>query len=247
MGRTIIGKVRDGVWQLNEENYVDSWLVTGRKEAVLIDSLQYNTDLYDRIRSITDLPLKVLLTHGHGDHAGRSLEVFAQHDVPVYMDPADGFLTGGLSFHPLHEGDLFDLGGVVLETISCRGHTPGSAVFLDREREYLFSGDSVGSGGFWLQLPHSLPLASFREELIKLMKITENMKDLRIYPGHRYQSPVQLDRQYLNDELDLINDLISGKETSETDVMTAVGQEIVFARAHRGLLLDFLYDPEKLV
>lgn len=79
------------------------------------------------------------------------------------------------------------------------------------------------------------------------MKITENMKDLRIYPGHRYQSPVQLNRQYLNDELDLINDLISGKETNETDVMTAVGQEIVFARAHRGLLLDFLYDPEKLV
>lgn len=44
---------------------------------------------------------------------------------------------------PLHEGDVFDLGGRALEVLASPGHSPGSVCFLDRERRLLFAGDTA--------------------------------------------------------------------------------------------------------
>ena len=52
---------------------VDAYLLTGEKRAVLVDTLQNATGLYEKVRELTELPLDVLITHGHIDHAGKSL------------------------------------------------------------------------------------------------------------------------------------------------------------------------------
>lgn len=44
---------------------------------------------------------------------------------------------------PLHEGDVFELGGRTLEVLETPGHSPGSVCFLDREQRLLFAGDTA--------------------------------------------------------------------------------------------------------
>ncbi len=75
-----VHKLSDTLYQFNESAdfagngqlrpYVDAYLLIGTKHAALIDCLQNVTGLYDEIRKLTSLPIDVLITHGHGDHAG---------------------------------------------------------------------------------------------------------------------------------------------------------------------------------
>ena len=244
--------IEEDLIQFSEEGYVDSYLILGSKEAVLVDTLENAEDLYDKVTETTDLPLKVLLTHAHPDHAGKGIWKFAEHDIPVYLDSRDDFLLASfglqdLPYIPLTDGMAFDLGNTVIESIHCYGHTPGSVVFLDRAKQRLFSGDSVGSGGFWLQLSHSLSMTEFRKELVRLLDLTKDMEDLKLYPGHRSQAPVTLDKGYLVDELALIDDILAGRMTYPKEIMTVEDEPLTYCKASRGYLADFCYNPDKLI
>ena len=167
-------------------------------------------------------------------------------------DSRDDFLLASfglqdLPYIPLTDGMTFELGDTVIESVHCYGHTPGSVVFLDRAKQRLFPGDSVGSGGFWLQLSHSLSMSDFRKELIRLLEITKQIDDLKLYPGHRNQAPVTLDKGYLVDELALIDDILAGKAEYPREVMTVGNEQLTYCKASRGYLVDFCYNPDKLV
>ncbi len=51
--------------------------------------------------------------------------------------------TPPFAYTPLTDGQFFDLGDRVLETIHTPGHSDGSVCFLDRKNRLLFSGDTV--------------------------------------------------------------------------------------------------------
>ena len=46
-----------------------AYLITGKEKALLIDTLNGVENLADIVRTITDLPVMVVNTHGHIDHA----------------------------------------------------------------------------------------------------------------------------------------------------------------------------------
>ena len=153
-------------------------------------------NLYSIIREITQLPVDVVLTHGHGDHAGRELKNLIDHGLKVYMKLDDYEIYTGMSnkdalsresFLELNHGQVFDLGNRELEIIELPGHTPGSIVVLDRKNQLMFSGDSLGSGTIWMQLPHSMPLEEYLGVLKVLEREVADLDDLVIYPGHYYQ------------------------------------------------------------
>ena len=50
------------------------YLVKGEKEAVLIDGLEGAGSLKSFVEELTDLPVKLVLTHGHLDHIGAAFE-----------------------------------------------------------------------------------------------------------------------------------------------------------------------------
>ncbi len=159
-------------------------LVIGENRAALIDTgLGSNRTLPAFIKTITDLPITVLCTHGHCDHVG-AVPLFDD----VYLCPADAPLLedamkvssrmacvnassdseekisyikkhmvppSPLSYHALHEGDTFELGGVCLEALAFPGHTPGGMVFLDQRDGCIFTGDSVTDMP-WLFLKESM-------------------------------------------------------------------------------------------
>lgn len=254
----VVTPISDRIWQFNESNadgpYVDAYLICGKERALLIDSLQNLPGLYQEVRKLTSLPVDVALTHGHGDHAGVSLKEFEEAGCKIYLAPADFFFlkdrknapVGADGLAPLSPGQVFDLGDRKLEVLDVAGHSPGSVAFLDEENQLLFSGDSIGSGNFWMQLSSCLPLDEFLVKLEALAKRVEPLSGLKIYPGHRNQSPVQLTLQYVKDVLGLTRDILAGKEAGEEYPMNLHGTMISAREVKRGQMRSYLYDPKHL-
>ncbi len=231
---------------------VDAYLVIGDERAVLIDALETATGVLDAVRSLTDLPVALAITHGHCDHAGAALDEFVQAGCTVYMDPADveplaqtcGKPMEATVFTPFP--DVIDIGGTRLEVLGVVGHTMGSKVFLDRERALLYTGDAVGSGDFWMQLSHSAPLGVFAEELRKLIHTVENLPDLAILPGHAYQQPRPLGMFYLRDVLAACERVFAGDCDQQDQTMQLGEEELVFRTVGHGSLGCMCYDPYRV-
>jgi hydroxyacylglutathione hydrolase len=92
---------------------------------------------------------KILLTHGHIDHAGVAAELAEKLAVPVEgPHVADGFLLAdlpaagqrfGIKALPVNpdryiaEGEEVSIGNLVFDVLHCPGHTPGSLCFVWRD------------------------------------------------------------------------------------------------------------------
>lgn len=244
-------KVNEHLIRINEKDgkhlNVDSWLILGNEKAIVVDTLQENELLYDMVTSLTRLPLEVVLTHGHPDHAGNGLHKFLEKNVPIYMNEKDKIILHGFSkeetdkFQNLEEGMKFDLGGRELEMISCAGHTPGSMCLLDWENKEVFSGDAIGSGSFWMQLPESLTLNEFIPNLLSFKQSLIGMEDFVIYPGHIDGTKEKVDMQYIDDLLELCTGIVSGKLESEDGEMSLGDMHLKFKKASYGQIQSILY------
>jgi len=106
---------------------------------------------------------KILVTHGHADHAGGAAELSERLDAPIEGPHGDdGFLidtmakqaqrtglTGARAFTPerwLEEGETVSFGQVNLSVIHCPGHTPGHVVFHSPESKLAVVGDVLFRG-----------------------------------------------------------------------------------------------------
>ena len=77
-----------GVWQIQDNMGVCMTLLCGEEQALLIDTGYGLEDVAAYVRTLTDMPLSVMLTHGHHDHAlgARWFDrvYLAKADFPVY-------------------------------------------------------------------------------------------------------------------------------------------------------------------
>lgn len=74
------------------------------------------------------------------------------------------------SFQELKEGSQFDLGGIMIKTYECPGHTLGSLAFLICEEDgsnYLLTGDACNTSTFLFQ-EYSTSIEEYEEHLTKL-------------------------------------------------------------------------------
>ena len=247
-------KLGGGVWQFAEcdeagNDYVDAYLVAGEKRALLIDALCVTDDLYKKVRAVTNLSFDAALTHGHADHAGASTPELLKN-CGVHIDKKDLFLSdylaGAKKIKPLADGQVFRLGGRELEVIAVCGHTPGSVVLLDRANRLMFSGDTIGSGNFWMQLPESLPLEEFYANLERLRKITEPLGGLTIYPGHRRQGSLLVTEQYIADVAAATRRIIEGSLKGRAKTMDYGPKKINYRLTGLRSIRGYCYDPMKI-
>ena len=182
--------IKPGLWQLDDWSGASFYLLEGTERALAIDTGMGRSPLLPLLRQLTDKPIDLALTHAHGDHASRASEF-----ERIYVPAAERKLLGG-SLSPedprireLADGDVIDLGGTRVEALLCAGHTPGSTVYLARDRGCVFCGDALGSGTFvLLSLPGSLCLSEYRSQLLRLAERLGAEDGYAWFGGHSYQS-----------------------------------------------------------
>ena len=182
-------------------NCSDIYLVVGAKEALLIDLSNPVTWADNAAESLRTLvaervkgkPLTITFTHNHGDHTGMLPAFVEDKDVRFALPEADfdrlteRFPESQYSF--INEGDVFDLGGVLVEALYVPGHTAGSMVFFLPGQNLLFSGDAIGSGhGVWIFNEEGFnEYVSAVPHLLAALEERGVGDKLKVYGGHYWQ------------------------------------------------------------
>lgn len=158
-------QMNENTWRI-EDGMVRMFLLTGTKEALLVDSGVSAPNAKEIAESITDLTVKLLNTHADGDHIAGN-EAFGE----FYMHPREEanyrFRGKTGKIVPVQQGDVLDLGDRPLEIIDLPGHTPGSIGILDVNNRVLIGGDSIQDGRIYMFGEHR-NLPDYIESLTKL-------------------------------------------------------------------------------
>jgi glyoxylase-like metal-dependent hydrolase (beta-lactamase superfamily II) len=166
--------------------------------------------ILDAIRQSGVTVEKILLTHGHIDHAGGAAELKDALNVPIEgPHPEDGFLletlaetgaqygmSGARPVTPdrwLKEGDTVTVGGLSFAIHEAPGHTPGSVVFFNDENRFALVGDVLFQGSIgrtdFPRGDHAALLRSIREKLYPLGD------DVVCLPGHGQPCQIGVERE----------------------------------------------------
>lgn len=168
-------KLTEDIYLLETLRGANAYLLTSPDELVLIDCgirsdfVRIQAQLEQTGYALSQLSL-IVLTHGHGDHAGSAAQLqettpaeFAAHpeEIPYLRKEASlpfrSLLKKALfgladqvllprpaldRIQPVQEGDRIQPAGG-LEVIHTPGHTPGSISLFQPERRILFCGDAL--------------------------------------------------------------------------------------------------------
>ena len=153
---------------------------------------------------------KILITHGHLDHAGGAAALAEHYRVPIEGPHAkdkfwiDRIAQEGVkygigdcrSFTPdrwLEDGDAVTVGAQLFAVRHCPGHTPGHVVFVHEGARLAFVGDVLFQGSIGRT---DFPLGN-HEALIRSIvdKLWPFGDDITFVPGHGAISSFGRERQ----------------------------------------------------
>ena len=142
---------------------------------------------------------KILVTHGHLDHAGAVADMAEARQVPIigpHID--DKFWIDGMpeaaaqygfpeahAFEPdqwLEHGDTVEAAGVTFDVVHAPGHTPGHVVFVQKDDKVAMVGDVLFQGSIGRT---DFPKGDYQQ---LISSITERLwplgLDITFIPGH---------------------------------------------------------------
>ena len=218
-----VKQLSDRIYAMDDAG-TTGYVVLGNEKALVIDTMNASDDLGAVVRGITDLPVMVVNTHGHGDHICGNIffeEAYIHPaDLPLalefsnYPDFVAEVSRHGLSMPPFKEildGAVIDLGGATVEIILLPGHTQGGICLLYREERVLFTGDGINCH-LWMQLDHSLQMKELLQSLKNISWVKE--KADKILHGHTmYYNDISLFDELYNG----VKELVEHPELAETD------------------------------
>ena len=208
------------------------YLVEGSKRALVIDTGCGIGDLKAYIKTLTELPLTVCVTHGHVDHASgsgwfdevylneRDRELAKWHCVNEikagYTESVIGEKINEIGeeyyspdykngFLDMDDGHVFDLGGITVEMLCARGHTQGMLCPLVREDRIIIFGDACNTATFLFSDVSSTVL-EFTKTL-DYLKSKEHLWD-RVLLSH---GPGDVPKSVLDDNIELCQIILDGK------------------------------------
>ncbi len=210
-----------------DDDRVRQFLIVGDRDALLIDTGFPDSHVAETVRTVTKLPVRVLLTHGDGDHTG-GLEDFGE----CWLHEGDWPQVEGrgVKLHPLREGDVFTCGGYRLEVVEIIGHTYGSVAFVDWEKKLLLPGDSVQKDGPIYMFGEKRDLDLYIGSQKKLLALADRFET--VLPCH-HACPI--DPSYIGKDLE---DAIALK----AGALPSVPHPTMPCRIYQGKWTQFLYD-----
>ena len=144
------------------------------------------------------IPEKILLTHGHIDHAGGAtelaeilkLEIHGPHIDDKFL--LDELKTQGEMFGMearnctpdkwLKEGDIINVGELTLDVYFCPGHTPGHIIFFNKVSKLALVWDVRFKGAIGRT---DLPGGNHQDLLDSIaIKLWPLGNDVKFIPGH---------------------------------------------------------------
>ncbi|NTV11695.1 MAG: MBL fold metallo-hydrolase [Zoogloea sp.] len=174
------------------------WCSSTRKAAVVDPGGEIDRILAEADKAGVVLE-KILLTHGHIDHAGGTGELARRTGLPIegpqredafWLDglPQQSRMFGfpeALPFSPdlwLEDGEEVCVGNEKLAVVHCPGHTPGHVVFFSPSARLALVGDVLFAGSIgrtdFPRGDHAALIASIRGKLWPLGN------DVAFIPGH---------------------------------------------------------------
>ena len=153
---------------------------------------------------------KILITHGHLDHAGGTQELHEKLNVPIEgPHKADKFWIDQLpeqcarygfppsfAFTPdrwLNDGDTVTVGNVELDVVHCPGHTPGHVVFISKTDRVAIVGDVLFQGSIGRT---DFPQGNHQDLIDSICnKLWPYGDDIAFVPGHGNMSTFGQERQ----------------------------------------------------
>ncbi len=257
----------DNITSIADPTGVRAFLITGEKEAALIDTCCGIGNLKGLVRTITDLPLSVICTHGHVDHAGgaygfdkvylneEDFEVVKEHTTiarrmafatacNVETEEKDYVPQKTDAYLPLKNGQVFDLGGITLECIQVKGHTQGMTAVLIKEPKILITGDSCNPFTYMF-LPESASIKTLMASLSSLL--TRSMEFDTVWVSH---GEAFVPKTIINTVLDTCETILKDKDDKVP--FESMGRKaFIAARMDENGRIDkkignVVYSPDKL-
>lgn len=179
------------------------------KEVLVIDPGASADQLAKKIRQEKLIPIAILLTHGHFDHAGGAEELAKHFDIKIYaeeyeketLDTPSLNLSGWEGVQKTYHADVFlkneqeiDLAGFHIRVFHTPGHTVGGCCYYFPYQNVVFSGDtlfctSVGRTDFPKGSAAQI-IRSIKEKLLPLPDETT------VYTGHNDITTIGTERMY---------------------------------------------------
>lgn len=144
------------------------------------------------------IPEKILLTHGHIDHAGGASELSEILNINIEGPSIeDKFLLDSLKDQGemfgmqsrncipnlwLQDGDIVTVGQISLDVYFCPGHTPGHVIFYAKESKVALVGDVLFQGSIGRT---DLPGGNHQDLIDSIVnKLWPLGDDVKFIPGH---------------------------------------------------------------
>ena len=182
---------------------------TATNSAAIVDPGGDVARIREAIDQLKVTPEKILLTHGHIDHAGGAAELAEALNLPIEgPDEKDGFLLENLEAQGqrfgitdvrnvkptrwLVEGETVGIGDLTFGVLHVPGHTPGHLVFVNAPARFALVGDTLFQGSVGrTDFPYGnseLLISGIMEKLLPLGD------DVTILPGHGPASTIGAER-----------------------------------------------------
>lgn len=161
------------------DNYI--WLVVHNrsKKTVIIDPGE-SLPILSIVKKLSLTPVAILITHHHWDHTNGITEIVAQYNIPVFGPANDSVKPCN---YLLKEDDKVKLPDLELElsVLDVPGHTIGHVVYHSPIHRWIFTGDTLFTGGCGRLFEGRIEQLYYSLE--KLAALDPRTK---IYCGHEY-------------------------------------------------------------